>query len=88
MIGNLRRPSTTEIAVKQVTFDRLAKAGRATGDVHFPSRSEVQCTSHGIIHAALAFLLQCLHVALAAIMLCSTLRAFRLTGIKLMCGSF
>src|SRR6266702_2437264 len=42
VIGNLSRPAAAQMAVEQIALDRLAQAGRAAGDVHFPAGREVQ----------------------------------------------
>src|SRR5437016_2632562 len=49
MVRHLCGPATTQMAVKQVTLDRLAETGSAAGHVHFPPWREVQCASHRVI---------------------------------------
>src|SRR6266481_9192921 len=40
MVGDLRRPETTHIAIIKIAFGRLAETRRSAGRVDFPTRRE------------------------------------------------
>ena len=49
MVRHLCGPTATQMAIEQVTLDGLAETGRAAGNIHFPSRREIQRASHWIV---------------------------------------
>src|SRR5260370_25323679 len=54
VVGHLRRPSTTQVAIKQIALDGLAKASRAAGNVDLPAAREVHRATHWIINLSFA----------------------------------
>src|SRR5580704_7663081 len=50
VVGNLRRPSATQVAIEQVALDGLAKTGCSAGRIHFPAGSEIERAPHWVIN--------------------------------------
>src|SRR5215510_6847599 len=47
MIGHLRGPETSDVAIVDVALHRLAEPGRTTGRIHFPTRRKRKRAAHG-----------------------------------------
>src|SRR5262245_266891 len=45
LIGHVRRPEASKMAVEDVALDRLTETGRAAGRIGFPARRERQRTA-------------------------------------------
>jgi hypothetical protein len=58
MVGDMRRPETGDVAIKEVTFNGLTEACGATGGIDFPSRIENERASHGNVRLRAGTLLE------------------------------